>query len=397
MKRFRFYLAVSWRPMLISFALLIGVIAVLFFRLGSLTPSISQPEQETLGYLTSNSLGLRDIVDEPQYLPYKLGIYIFEKLGFASPFIARSLSALIGLAAVVSFYYILSRWHTNRIALLGTLLFLTSSWFLHTVRLATNEASFLLLLPLVACGAWLNDTQRQDHWILATAALSAGILLYIPGMIWFILAGLIWQRKRVRRAVTGLAVWQILLVGSLGILVMTPLVLGALERPTVLLNFLGLPSQSIAWQTALRSLIDIPVQLFVRGPNDAVHWLGRLPILDAFTTAMFIVGLYASYFRLRLDRIKLLLFGLIVGSLLIVAGTSKITILLPFVYILLASGISFLLQQWFTVFPRNPLARSIGWSLMAAAITMSCFYNLSHYFVAWPNTPATRAAFSEKL
>lgn len=397
MKKFKFYLSVAWGPALIYLLLFVFVLAFLFFRLGTLTPSISEPEKDTLSHLVSRDLGLREIVQDPQFLPYQIGIYFFEKVGLASPFIARSLGALIGLAAVISFFYILSRWHSNRIALLGTGLFLTSSWFLHTARLATPEVSFLLLLPLVACGAWLNDTQRRDHFTLAAAALSAGLLLYIPGMIWFVLAGLIWQRKRVRLSLASFNLWQILLVGVLGMAVLAPIVIAASDRPTFLLGIIGLPDHVIGWKEILANLADIPKQLFVRGPDDPAFWLGSTPLLDAFTSAMFIIGLYASYFRLRLDRTKLLLFGLVVGSALIAAGTATLSILLPLVYILVAAGISFMLQQWFTVFPRNPLARGIAWSLISIAIATSCYYNVKHYFVAWPNTPEVRASFSERL
>lgn len=397
MKKFKFYLSVSWRPMLIGMAVVACIMALLFYKLGTLTPSISKAESPTLQHLVKKDLGIRDIAQDPKFLPYQLGIYIFEKLRIASPFAARSLSAAIGLAAVISFYYILSRWHSGKIALLGTLLFLTSAWFLHTVRLATTDATFLLLLPLVACGAWLNDTQRRDHFSLAAAALAAGILLYIPGMIWFILAGLIWQRKRVYLALSTLSVWQILLIGILGLLVLAPLVVIGIEQPLSLLNYLGLPDKLLHWKILVSALIDIPEQLFVRGPNNPSMWLGQLALLDAFTTAMFIMGLYASYFRLRLDRTKLLLFGLVVGSVLIVTGAAAMSILLPFVYILVAAGIAFMLQQWFTVFPRNPLARSLGWGLISIAIVASCYYNLSHYFIAWPNAPATKAVFSEQL
>src|SRR5690606_18724064 len=108
----------------------------------TLVPGLSEAELQTL----NQSGDWHVILDNPINAPYKLLQLVLAKFDLVSPFTVRSISALCGLAAIGAFYYVLSRWHTSRIALLGTALFATSSWFLYYARLATPE----ILLPLAA-------------------------------------------------------------------------------------------------------------------------------------------------------------------------------------------------------------------------------------------------------
>jgi hypothetical protein len=72
-------------------------------------------------------------------------------------------------------------------------------------------------------------------------------------------------------------------------------------------------------------------------------------------------------------------------------------LMLPFVYLIVAAGIGFMLQQWFRVFPRNPIARTLGASLITIAVISSSGYNLTHYFIAWAKAPETQSTFSRHL
>lgn len=397
MRRLRFYIAASWRPAAGWLLALCAVSALLFVRLESLTPSYAAIESETVGHLAKRDLGIRNILQQPLYLPYQLGVYLLEKASIDGIYAARALSASMGLLAVGCFHYVISRWHTRRIALLGTLLFATSSWLLHTARLATPEAAFLLLLPLVACGTWLNETNKRGLKPLALAIAVSGLLLYVPGMIWFILAGVIWQRKKVLTELRKLRITETVFIALFGLVLTVPLIIGALHDTNLLLGILGFPSSLPQIGELGSSALQVPRELFYRGPADATHWVGTMPLLDIFAITMFILGLYTYYNRLKLDRTKLLLLGMILGFILVSIGSTSMSILLPFIYLVVAAGITYLLHEWLGVFPRNPLARGIGTTLLTAAVILSAYYNLNQYFVAWPNAPETKQAFSNPL
>lgn len=308
----------------------------------------------------------------------------------------RSVSILLGLAVVCSFYYVISKWYTRRIAILGTLLLVTSSWFLHISRLSTNDIIFSLLFLLFAGGVWVEEARRNIKALLACGLIGLA-LLYVPGMIWFILPIVVWQHRRITLYLGQIETWQLSLLIAIGAILLLPLILAIVYQPTLYKAWLGLPEHWPTLKQIAQNLIHIPLNIFWRGPRDASRWLGQLPLIDWFGSAMFVIGAYSYWFKLHLDRTWFLIYIAIIGSILMsIGGPVRINLFLPFIYLVIAGGIALMLQQWFTVFPRNPFARTLGTTLLIIAVLASSFYQLNHYFVAWPNAPETKAAFQQK-
>lgn len=70
-----------------------------------------------------------------------------------------------------------------------------------------------------------------------------------------------------------------------------------------------------------------------------------------------------------------------------------ISIVLPFVYLLVAGGINFMIEQWFMVFPYNPFARNLAIVLIFVAIGATGFFHFNRYYIAWPQAPATKNTY----
>ena len=207
-----------------------------------------------------------------------------------------------------------------------------------------------------------------------------------------------WQHKRIWEEIKFVPWWFRTFCGFIILAGLIPLIWASINSPNELLLASGLPNTVPSLKSLLENFIHIPEYLFLRGPNDAVRWLGRLPLLDVFSTAMFILGLYSIRYSLKQHKIRILVGSSIFLSLLIIAGGAvTVTVLMPALYILIAGGVAFLLQQWFTVFPRNPLAHTLATSLVSVSVLLVSFYHISHYFIAWPQTPATKSAFSHSL
>jgi 4-amino-4-deoxy-L-arabinose transferase-like glycosyltransferase len=392
MKKLRVLAARYSLPTLWSAVAAFSMVVVLGFRLGYLVAGYSASEVAAVrGILTYQA-----ILENPLYLPHKVGQFLVHFVS-TSPLYMRSVSVVFGLASVFLFYKLVSKWNTQRVAILSTVLFALSSWFLHITRMATPEVILLGTLLFMLTGNWLRITRRRSLALLVLLA-TVSLAIYIPGMIWFLIACAIWQRKRILKELQHIS-WPIITLGILGSLVaLAPLIYALVKDIDLYRPLLGLPAQ---WPTPLeflKNLANVPMAVMFRGSENPESWLGKLPILDLFSLAMFLLGLYASIRRYKLDHVKLFGGILVLGSILVaLGGPVTLTLLLPVIYLIIASGIGFLLNEWMIVFPRNPLARGIATSLVSIAVLMAVFYHVSHYFIAWPNAPATKAVYGQQL
>lgn len=402
MKRFWLALENNWKPALTIGAGLAFVIALLWFKLGSLTPGLSQEELALQRTVAARQIGLEEIVRHAVFLPYYLGLYVMQYLPHGYTAI-RSISALTALAAVVGFYAVVKYWHSARVALMATALFATSSGLLFTGRYGTPQSMFLLLFILFASWVWLsNRSARKSAWLAATVLVC--MALYVPGLIWFILPALFLQRRAISGAFRRISIGYAFSTIAASFLLLAPLALTIawpLPGDTSIGNakeLLGLPAGILPIGDMLRNAAELPLQLFFRSPNNPAQSLGRLPLLDIFTAAMAIIGAYAYGRARKLDRSKLLGLIFLLGIILVALGGGvTVALLLPFVYLVAAEGIRFMLHEWLTVFPRNPFARGTGIAILTLAVAFSVFYHLKLYYVAWPNASATKTTFQHRI
>lgn len=364
---------------------------LLGYRLLSLVPfsSIEQPQE--LG-----SASLRHIRDNVLYAPTKSVQWAVLKLDDNDAWI-RLASLAAALASAIFLYLLLRKWFTGRITFLAILMYVTSSWFLHTGRLGGHDALYLTVWPvlLLVC-MWFLSKHHDKKMPFATALLA--ILLYIPGSWLFLLSALIVFRKFTGRAVKKLSgaikFWSI----SAFIVVLLPLAYSFARQPRQFIEWLGFDTgQPMTLQNFANNFLDIPKQLFYSGLDEPLKWLGGTPVLDVFSVAMFILGLYAFRAGYYPAREKLVFGGIIISVLMIGIGqVATLSLLIPLFYIVIANGLAYMLQSWFTVFPRNPLARTTGVVLLTVVVLGSCFYQLQRYYQAWPNAEPTKSALSSR-
>jgi hypothetical protein len=147
----------------------------------------------------------------------------------------------------------------------------------------------------------------------------------------------------------------------------------------------------------MQNLIALPRALFYAAPYRPEFWIAGLPLLDLFSGTMLLLGLYAYRYYLRMKRTPLVWICLLtITSIVGFAGLEVAIMLVPFLYIVIANGMTFMLGTWFETFPKNPIAKNLGVVIMAIAIGFSMFYHFERYFVAWPKSPATKELYSIK-
>lgn len=394
--KLRNLVATYWQPAVFYGMLITFFGLLLWFQLGTLPGGYSAEELAALQ--TSN--GLKQIFENPVNAPFSILVYLFSLAhvgagGDQMLLPLRAAAAAIGLLTLTTFYWLVRHWHGERSAILGTIVFGCSAWFLHTARLGTPDVLMFLLLGVIASSVWLKRTDNPLV-LLVGFGLTAG-LLYIPGMFWLLLVAAIWQVKTIIRLFK--QHFTLMSIGSLGLVALIAPLVWAMYRSAETAKIMaGLPAQN--WPNVVdfaKELAFIPYNLFVRGPLDPLHWLGRLPILDVFSIVMLLLGAFLYFRHLKLVRSKMVVAILVVGCLLIaLGGAVSLSILMPFIYLLIAAGMGLLLDRWQQVFPRNVIAQGVSVGLISLAVIAVSWYGLRHYFVAWPNTPATKQVFTIK-
>lgn len=266
---------------------------------------------------------------------------------------------------------------------------------MHVSRYASYDVVYLWAVPtlLAVLIAWERYHQRPRIAYAAIAALCS--LLYVPGIVWLVLAGILLQPHLLKHswqsAKNSIGKWLLVLTP---LIALTPLLIAFVRTPSLIQTWLGLPLHFGTPSAVMHGLLH-DVSFFVyRGPATPEVWLARAPILSFFSIVMALLGALFYLKHRRAPRTRFLMAFFVIGGLLFaLGGPVTISILVPLVYLLVAAGFGYLLHEWLHVFPRNPLARSVGFGLLGLAVLLTCIYEVKSYYVAWPHNTATQAAF----
>jgi len=372
---------------------LIGLGWLLFYKLGSLTGGLSPGEAAS----ATAAVGWHGIYHQPLYLPLKLvRSAVFVLFPDHGQTLTRLPNIVFGGLAIISFAWLVQLWHGTRTAILAGLLFASGAWVLHASRLASFDVLYLWAMPTLLLLHVLLNRHKQSALIWYGSLLIWGLMLYIPGLIW-LLIGEVWlQRATLREAWRHFERWWQHLLYMLAALIWLPLLMLDLSRAGQLRTWIGLPPHFATPLHIAKEFVAVPIHLFVRGPQYPDIWLGRAPILDVFSLVACLAGIYFYVTHLKAARSRLLAFMALAGGVLVgLSGPVGLSLLVPLLYVGVATGIAYLLSEWMQTFPNNPLARGLGLGLISVAVSLSCIYNVRAYFVAWPHNQATRIVFRQ--
>ena len=392
MNKLWFYVTTNWQTVVLGSLAVLLISGLLFFKIGTLTGGVSPSEIA----IQNQNPSFRSIARSPVNAPFYVLRNTGQKLRTNTVISSRKLSALVALTAIVAFYILLRFWYSLRVATLGTMLFASSSWLLRTGRFGTpDDLQSLIIIPILF-STWLLKTKRRQL-VLAILTIVAGVMVYIPGVVWLILAAVIWRRQALFLEIRTMSRWFTAFCYGLFLIIISPLAAGIVRTPKILLSITGLPD-TINLAEFFNNLWHLPLNIFVRSDLSPQLAIAHLPLLDIFSTAMAALGIYSSIKFIKLDRNKLSIGALVACAILVsLGGSVTLALIMPIVYLLITAGVAFMLEDWFRVFPRNPLAANIGSTLMTIAVLLTMFYHINNYFIAWPNTSATKSEFSKRL
>lgn len=377
-----------WYKPVFSVVAIIGVSFFLYgWKLGSLPPNLSSEERAAA--LESSTIKL--IVENPVNAPHKIPQYVVQKSIDKSPQALRSVSVMFGVLAAFCFYMVLRWWFKFEAAVLGAILFSTSPWLIINARSATVAIMYLSTLFVIAAYLWLQSTQKHHNTALIVAFIAGALSLYVPGVFIITLIGVLAVKDPLHKAYKSASTFVRYSLPVLTTLLLTPLVYAIAMEPKILKQLLLLPDSWLAPIKALEAVAWTGLGIVWRTRDNLPTTIGTLPVLDALCVVLFIVGTFWMLTQVKRRRTYWLFISL--GISLVIIGLSQqaleLLLVLPAIYIVVAGGLNFLYTEWFRVFPRNPLAKWVGISVVLIAVMISVVYSVRYALVAWPLAPET--------
>ena len=390
MRRVGNLLKKHWRALLTYLIVVAVLYFALFYAIGHLVPEFSSAEISAQGSATS----LQAIWNDPINAPFKLLAWVPFKLGLHSIVWLRGIAAFFGVCSALLFYFVLIHLFSRRVAFLTTLLFVFSTGFLHASRLGTPLILqiFGIIVLMASVPLYARTRYKIAPLYISTAAVA--LLLYIPTMPWFIIVGGIIMQSAARKAMQEVPVKHQVLIPLFFLGLVSPLVWHLIQTPLSALTLLGLPQHLPSLQAMGSILYSFARSLVWRGTGPAEIMLIGAPILNVIEAGLVAAGFVTLIRSVKLRSNLFVLGGLALFVILVALGQTTYLPLIPFLFLLLAGGIFYLLNEWFDVFPLNPIANIIGTAAIVLVVGASVLFHIRSYYIAWPHSTATRQAFN---
>lgn len=200
--------------------------------------------------------------------------------------------------------------------------------------------------------------------------------------------------KEMRAIFARLDVRHKILLPLLFIILVSPLIWSLIRDPASGLTLLGLPRQIPSLHSMGSHLFSFAKSLVWHGTGPAEIMLIGAPIFNVIEAGLITAGIVTLVRSIKL-RSNLFIGGsVILFILLVVFGGTTYLPIVPLLYLLLASGIFYLLNEWFEIFPLNPVANVIGTAAICLIVGTSVLFHARSFFVAWPHSDETHEAFS---
>lgn len=344
----------------------------------------------------TQSKHVTDILKSPTNFIQKSGNFILFKTT-KNPLASRLSSVTIGAITVLLFYLLANRLFGRLGGSITTMLFMTSSVFLHTARFGDFTVSLFSLFSLFSLLQYLYKNEDHD-WLWIVAAISFAWVAYTPGGLIVLIPLIVWKHRWLVSLLKELPLKILIPVGIILLSIVVVVGYSVVRSPEIAKELLGIPSILPSVTDYVKAVLTVPRSLFLAYKPTSTYWLDGQPIFDAIQAFLFVYGSIHILRTPKLERFKILPLILILGSLWVAltGNVLSILIIIPFVYLVIGFGVQAIIFEWRRVFPRNLAVRYAGTVLLGLVLLVSVLFQTYRYFVVWPKTPETKSAFVQK-
>jgi 4-amino-4-deoxy-L-arabinose transferase-like glycosyltransferase len=352
---------------------------------------------ETQAFVKTASLDLQDlqtlaIPNLPFFAAQRLSMDLFGSSIFAFKLPALICAFITGIGAVV----LLRRWFRSNIAVLATVIMITTGQFLYIAQSGSASITYILWpIWLLLIATMITTSERHKRIWKGLFFIALPLSLYTPLSIYLALAiisaGLL--HPHVRYVIKKMSRPHLIFLVLLSILIVAPLGYLLSIHPRLWLDLLGAPT---TWPPDLFHNLKVIFQQYFNFIHPQSGPL-MTPVLDLGSMALILLGLWQLYLiRYTARSYTLTAWMIILVPVLIINPTFTSVTFVPLLLVL-ASGLAYLLKAWYKMFPRNPYARFVGVVPLAILVGGLVASGLYRYFDGYRFDPVTSTSFNRDL
>jgi len=384
-----------WRYV-VGYSVIALLLAGLLVFAGLYVPGGISPE-EMRATVRSDALSFSDlstfgITSLPYYL---LQAGIFHLFG-VHDFTIKLPSLILALLSAIGLILLLRRWFKPNIAVLTSLVAITTGQFLFIAQNGTPGILYVFWpIALLLLGTQVTRAKKgRRFWKLSFAA-AAALSLYTPLSVYPLLAITlaVSLHPHLRNILRRLSRIGIALSIATAAIVLAPLVYLMTITPRLALSLIGAPA---TWPPDLGANVMTLVRQFLLFWEPSTTTL-MTPVFGLGSLLIIGLGIYRLILTRETTRSYLIITWMIcLLPILILNPTFTSVTFVPSV-LLLAAGLTSLIMYWYRLFPLNPYARIIGLIPIIILVITLIGSGVDRYVYGYHYAPNTVVNFSKDL
>ncbi len=372
----------------------VGLIATLVF-IGLFLPG-GITNQEIQSVLKSNSIYVlkywsMDVVNLPYHLLQHTSFHFFG----VSIFSVKLPSIILAFLSALGLILLLRQWFKTNIAVLASLIAITTSQFLFIAQNGTSDILYLFWPVWIILFASLIPTMKKFRKLfIAAFFILATLSLYTPLSIYVILVivGAIAIHPHLRYLIKHLSRSELINGIIIALILISPLMYAIYKAPSLCFTLLGFPS---TWPNIGSNLSSLFNQYFSFANTGGTTMM--TPFFELGSVMLIALGAYFVIKNRFTAKNYLVILWIICLIPIIILNPNYTTITLLPLVLLLASGLNGLLAQWYELFPRNPYARIGGLIPVVILVTALVFSGINRYVYEYRYSPNMVSNFNKDL
>ena len=387
------YLLYRWRYILGYGVIGLIVVSLLIVATLFVPGALSQEEMQSV--VTSSqplkSLDPSLIVNFPYHLLQRASLSLFG----VSILSIKLPSLILSLLSIIGMFLLLRGWFRHNVAVLTTLLIVTTGQFLFLSQHGTPGIISVFWTVWMLVAALMISRRARLGWLWKI--ILAGVValsLYTPLSIYVVIALLsaVTLHPHLRYIVRRLPKLKTALAIIVGLILLAPLAYTIWQHPQTGLTLLGVPQGSFDIKAntvaALGNYLDF---------MSPAHGIYMAPLYGIGSLALIILGVLGLFTATYTARSYIITAWVILLIPVVILNPDSVGATFVPALLLMAMGVASLISMWYSLFPRNPYARIVGLVPLIILMGGMLLTSVDRYINGYSYNPTLASQFSKDL